>query len=96
MIWIRRLRSGPLAQASFDRAVAETNPQARITEEKIAAFVEVMRETVLTGGTPFRRAYIRSVINQVEVDDTDGDGWRGSSRRSAQFCSERTRQYSNL
>ncbi len=26
---------------------------------------------VLTGETPFRRAYIRSVIDQVEVDDTE-------------------------
>lgn len=60
-----------LAQASFDRAVAETNPRTRITEEKIAAFVEVMRENVLMGDTPFRRAYIRSVIDQVEVDDAE-------------------------
>ena len=30
-----------------------------------------MRTNVLTGDTPFRRAYIRSVIDQVEVDDTE-------------------------
>ena len=30
-----------------------------------------MRTNVLTGETPFRRAYIRSVIDQVEVDDTE-------------------------
>jgi site-specific DNA recombinase len=28
-----------------------------------------MRSDVLTGETPFRPAYIRSVIDQVEVDD---------------------------
>ncbi|VFU10937.1 Resolvase domain protein [Methylocella tundrae] len=60
-----------LAQIAFDRAVAETNPRARITDEKIAAFVEVMRSNVLTGDTSFRRAYIRSVIDQVEVDDAE-------------------------
>ncbi len=60
-----------LAQAAFDRATAELNPRARITEENIAAFVDVMRTNVLTGDTPFRRAYIRSVIDQVEVDDTE-------------------------
>ncbi|WP_095089997.1 recombinase family protein [Mesorhizobium sophorae] len=60
-----------LAQIAFDRAVAELNPRARITEESIAAFVAVMRQNVLTGDTPFRRAYIRSVIDQVEVDDTE-------------------------
>ena len=30
-----------------------------------------MRNNILTGDTPFRRAYIRSVIDQVEVDDTE-------------------------
>ena len=58
-----------IAQVAFDRAAAEINPRARITDDKIAAFVDVMRSNVLTGDTPFRRAYIRSVIDQVEVDD---------------------------
>ncbi len=64
-----------LAQIAYDRAVAETNPRARITDEKIAAFVETMRSNVLTGDTPFRRAYIRSVIDQVEVDDDEIRIW---------------------
>jgi hypothetical protein len=37
----------------------------------IVASAEVMRSTVLTGDTPFRRAYLRSVIDQVEVDDPE-------------------------
>jgi site-specific DNA recombinase len=45
-----------IAQVAFDRALAETRPEARITQEKIAKFVEVMRANVLTGETPFRRA----------------------------------------
>jgi site-specific DNA recombinase len=60
-----------IAQAACDRALAETNPRARITRDNIAASVEVMRRNVLTGDTPFRRAYIRSVIDQIEVDDTE-------------------------
>jgi DNA-binding XRE family transcriptional regulator len=56
-----------IAQVAFDRALAETRPEARITQEKIAKFVDVMRTNVLTGETPFRRAYIRSVVDQVEV-----------------------------
>jgi hypothetical protein len=60
-----------LARVTLDRAVAELNPRTRITEASIAAFVDVMRKNVLTGDTPFRRAYIRSVIDQVEVDDTE-------------------------
>jgi site-specific DNA recombinase len=60
-----------IAQVAFDRALAETRPEARITQEKIAKFVKVMRTNVLTGETPFRRAYIRAVVDQVEVDDEE-------------------------
>jgi site-specific DNA recombinase len=42
-----------IAQTAFDRAFAETNPRARITEDKIAAFVNVMRTNVLAGETHF-------------------------------------------
>jgi site-specific DNA recombinase len=44
-------------------------PSARITEEKIAAFTQTMRANVLSVKTPFRRANIRSIIDQVELDD---------------------------
>jgi site-specific DNA recombinase len=60
-----------IAQTAYDRALAETSPRARITPDRIAASVEVMRHNILTGDTPFRRAYIRSVIDQVEVDDAE-------------------------
>jgi site-specific DNA recombinase len=60
-----------IAKVAFDRAVGEMKPDAKITAEKIAAFTEVMRTNVLSGETPFRRAYIRSVIDQVEVDDAE-------------------------
>ena len=60
-----------IAQTAFDRAVAEMRPEARVTEDKIAAFVEVMRQNVLTGDTSFRRSYLRAVIDKVEVDDTE-------------------------
>lgn len=60
-----------VAQVTFDRAVAEMSPDAQITEAKIAAFVATMRENVLTGDTGFRRAWLRAVIDTVEVDDTE-------------------------
>ncbi len=41
-----------IAQTAHDRALAETNPRARITPDRIAASVEVMRKNVLTGDTP--------------------------------------------
>ena len=60
-----------IAQASFDRAAHEMHPEARITADKIAAFVATMRENVLSGDTAFRRAYLRAVIDKVEVDDSE-------------------------
>jgi site-specific DNA recombinase len=46
-------------------------PEVRISEEKIAAFVSVMRQNMLEGNTGFRRAYLRAVIDEVEIDDAD-------------------------
>lgn len=57
-----------IAQVALDRASAELTPNARITPDKIVAFVETMRKNVLEGETAFRRAYIRSIVDQVEVD----------------------------
>lgn len=59
------------AKAAKDRAFAELQPETRINEEKISAFAALMRENVANGAIPFRRAYLRSVIDQVEVDDTE-------------------------
>lgn len=60
-----------IAQVALDRARAELRPDARITTEKIAAFAEMMRRNVLEGETAFRHAYIRSIVDQVEVDDAE-------------------------
>ncbi|MEO5322930.1 hypothetical protein PV773_06370 [Mesorhizobium sp. CC13] len=58
---------------AFLRAASQWScePGSRITEDKIAAFVETMRGNVLSGDTPFRRAWLRSIIDGVEVDDTE-------------------------
>lgn len=60
-----------IARLSLDRALAESNPDAKITPERIAAFVELMRSNVLEGEIPFRRAWLRSIIDRVEVDDRE-------------------------
>lgn len=59
------------AKAARDRAMQELQPETRITEEKINAFADLMRENVANGPIPFRRAYIRAVVDQVEVDDAE-------------------------
>lgn len=89
-----------ISQVASDRAVSEMRPDVRVTEDNIGAFAELMRTNIMNGEIPFRRAYIRSLIDQVEVDDAEirihGRRSvlerlvmrRGGSRRSAQFCSE--------
>jgi site-specific DNA recombinase len=59
------------SKGALDRAFAELRPETRITEEKINAFANLMRENVANGPIPFRRAYLRAVIDEVEVDDTE-------------------------
>lgn len=59
------------AGAALDRAFAELRPETRLTEEKINAFSALMRENVSSGAIPFRKAYLRAVIDQVEVDDSE-------------------------
>ena len=60
-----------LAQISLDRAISEANPRSQLTDEKIEAFADLMRANITSGAIPFRRAYIRSVIDEVEVDDAE-------------------------
>lgn len=60
------------AKTALERAFAALRPDTRMTEEKIDAFARLMREKATQGPIPFRRAYLRSVIDQVEVDD-DGN-----------------------
>ena len=59
------------AKAALDRALSELDPENRVTEEKVAAFVGVMRSNILDGEAASRRAYLRSVIDRVEVDETE-------------------------
>jgi arylformamidase len=59
------------AKVALGRALSELNPENRVTEDKVASFVEVMKKNVIYGEVAFRRAYLRSVIDRVEVDDTE-------------------------
>ena len=40
-----------------------------ITPDRLAAFSHLMREKLDTGDSPARKAFLRSVISQIEVDD---------------------------
>lgn len=49
-------------------ALAELEPEARLTEEKIASFVHLMRTNLSQGDVKRRRAYLRAVVDNIEID----------------------------
>ena len=56
-------------QASLDRARTHVVPAAEIPPAVIEEFGRMMRENIATGDTPFRKAYLKSVVDEVVVDD---------------------------
>ena len=57
------------AKAALDRIVANSNRSAAIEPEAVETFSRFMRENVASGAIPFRKAYIQSVVDRIEVDD---------------------------
>ena len=58
-----------IAQASLDRIATQTRSQVEITPERLAAFSALMHEKLESGDIQARKAYLRSVISAIEVDD---------------------------
>ncbi len=56
------------ARSALDRIKGQS-PAARIDRAKIERFGSLMRRNITTGDVPFRKAYLRSFIDAVEVDD---------------------------
>jgi site-specific DNA recombinase len=42
---------------------------SKIDPELLERFGRAMRENIINGGIPFRKAYIQAVVDPVEVDD---------------------------
>ena len=57
------------AQAALDRIRVQSIPTIAIPPELIERFGRTMRENICSGEVPFRKAYLRSVIDRIEVDD---------------------------
>jgi site-specific DNA recombinase len=55
----------------LDRACAEPQPSVRLSDEEIEKFSEVLSSNIQSGSIAFRRAYIRSVVDRVEVGDSE-------------------------
>ena len=57
------------ARAALERARASVRPAVDISPIVVERFGEAMRERLTTGEIPFRKAYLGSIVDRVEVDD---------------------------
>jgi DNA invertase Pin-like site-specific DNA recombinase len=57
------------AKAALDRARAQCGTVTTIDSVKIDAFARLMNEKLDTGDTSVRKAYIRAIVDTIEVDD---------------------------
>lgn len=58
-----------LAKKAVDTALAELEPTAKLTKQKVFAFIDLMRKNLTEGDIQFRRAYLRAIIDNIEMDD---------------------------
>ena len=58
------------ARAALERTRSHEAPTIQIDPALIERFGRAMREKFTTGSVPFRKAYLQSLIDVIEVDDT--------------------------
>jgi site-specific DNA recombinase len=59
------------AQAALDRAKSGLRPAVDIRPIVVERFGQMMREKLTGGEVPFRKAYLGSIVDRVEVDDCE-------------------------
>ena len=57
------------ARAALEATKSRHGADIRIDPALIESFGRTMRENLTTGSTPFRKAYLRSLIDVIEVGD---------------------------
>jgi site-specific DNA recombinase len=57
------------AKAALERAKEHSTSRIEIDPALIERFGRVMRESFDTGSVPFRKAYLQSLVDSIEVDD---------------------------
>lgn len=57
--------------SALERARSGVRPSVNISPIVVERFGEAMREKLTTGEVPFRKAYLGSLIDRVEVDDRE-------------------------
>ena len=61
--------SREIALAALERARSTARPTQDVSLAAVGKFARAMREKLSSGDVPFRKAYIRSIVDRVEVDD---------------------------
>ncbi len=84
-----------ITQTSLDRIALQVKARATITRDRLEAFSKLMREKLDTGDTRARKAYLQSVISQIEVDD-DKIRIIGDKAALAAVIAERRTQATNV
>ena len=54
---------------ALGRARGNVKAKAEVTEEAVAKFSELMRQKLLEGDTPARKAWLTSIVDRMEADD---------------------------
>jgi site-specific DNA recombinase len=57
------------AQAALERAKSVIRPTVEVGPNLVERFGHTMCEKLTTGDVPFRKAYLGSILDRVEVDD---------------------------
>ena len=57
------------AKAALERIKIQSAPNITLESDQIERFGAFMRERITTGETTFRKAYLRSIVDAIEVDD---------------------------
>ncbi len=66
---LRAARDG--ATAALERARSGARQTARLSPVLIEQFGHMMRKNLTTGQVPFRKAYLGSIVDRIEVDDRE-------------------------
>jgi site-specific DNA recombinase len=57
------------AKAALERIKVQLAPQLTFDADQVERFGAFMRERITTGDTTFRKAYLRSIVDAIEVDE---------------------------
>jgi site-specific DNA recombinase len=57
------------AKAALERIKVQLAPQLTLDADQVERFGAFMRERITTGDTTFRKGYLRSIVDAIEVDD---------------------------